>query len=127
MYTGKGLEAMNFMIHAVNSIVCLIDMFVGARPYRLLHFYQPMIALTVYFIFTVIYWAAGGLNASGQNYIYAILDWNKPKQTVPLVILGLIFLLPVFHALLWSLHKLRDRQWRSYKVGSSIPILPLSK
>ena len=118
------------MVHGFNSVAFVIDMWVAARHCRLLHFYQPAFALIAYFIFTVIYWASGGVNSDGANYIYAILDWNKPGQSVPLVICGLVFILPLAQALLWSVHLLRDHIGRVVMQGrrstKTSPMLPLT-
>lgn len=100
-------------MHAVNSIIMLLDIFISARPCYLLHFYQPLIAVFCYIIFSVIYWVAGGVDNDGNPYIYSILDWSSfsipdhPSPLFPLVSIGLL-LIPFAYAILWCLHLLRD-------------------
>lgn len=96
------------MVHALNTVASMGDIFVSRRPCRLMHFYQPALCVTLYGLFTIAYWAAGGLNPFGFPYIYAILNWSKPAQTVPSVIIGLLVILPLIHVFVWTLHQIRD-------------------
>lgn len=63
---------MNFLVHGFNSIMSIGDILVSGRPCRLMHFYQPFVVLLAYIAFSSIYWAAGGLNANGDSYIYPV-------------------------------------------------------
>ena len=101
------MEVLDFLVHGLNSITTVLDLFLGARPFRLLHIYQPIIALCFYLIFSVIYWAAGGTGREGCHWIYPILDWNKPETTVPLIFVMLVGVF-VIHGFLWALQLLRD-------------------
>ena len=103
----NGIDTMDFMVHAVNTIISLVDLVVSARPWRLLHFYQAILAMALYVIFSIIYWAAGGVNMNGYPYIYSILDWNDPIPTVIMVVIAAVAMIPL-HAILWALHLLRD-------------------
>ena len=85
----------------------MIDLFVAARPYRLLHVYQPIALLLMYAVFSAIYWAAGGVDSEGNRYIYNILDWDKPNSSVIFLTGGLVAVFPL-HSVVWSLHLLRD-------------------
>ncbi len=105
---GSQLEAVDFLVHAVNSIVSMSDLFISKRPYRILHFFHPLAFLTAYAAFSAIYWAAGGRNENGQSYIYVYLNWENLNSTIPFVAIGLFVLLPLIHAGLWVLHYLRD-------------------
>lgn len=105
---GSQLEAINFFVHAFNSIVSVVDLFVGKRPCNLLHFYHPFTALLAYTAFSVIYWAAGGRTKYGVTYIYSVLNWNNLGLTIPFVCIGLFVGIPIVHVILWALHKLRD-------------------
>lgn len=111
---GTGLTAMNFFVHGFNSIVSVGDILVSGRPCRLMHFYQPFVVILAYVAFSAIYWAAGGVNSDGLSYIYPVLNWDNLSLTVPFVTIGLFIVLPILHALLWSLHKFRDNVVRSW-------------
>lgn len=105
----KGLTAMDFFVHGFNSIASLADIFIGRRPCRLLHFTQPVGILSVYAGFTAIYWAANGRNEAGFTFIYPIVDWEKLDRTIPLIVVGILVVMPFTHLLVWALHQLRDR------------------
>jgi len=105
------MHAEEFLFHALNSIAVLVDMFVGARPFYLLHYYQPAFVMLGYGVFTVIYWAAGGLGIDGNDYIYWIINWDKPGFTI-LVIMILFVLMFLEQVLIWGLHCLRDFLYR---------------
>ncbi|KZS09735.1 putative Rolling stone [Daphnia magna] len=114
LYTpGTGLTAMNFFVHGFNSIMSIGDILVSGRPCRLMHFYQPFVVILAYVAFSAIYWAAGGVNSDGLSYIYPVLNWDNLSLTVPFVTIGMLIILPIVHALLWSLHQLRDYAVRS--------------
>ena len=55
--------------HALNSVIILVEICLGRVPIRLLHSVYTMIYVFLYFIFSIIYWKAGGLNADNENYI----------------------------------------------------------
>ena len=85
-----------------------------------MHFYQPAVFMCLYTIFTVVYWAAGGLHPHGHPYIYAILNWAEPARTVPLVVFGLLIGMPVIHVFIWMLHHFRDCCLLKVKLPTSV-------
>ncbi|XP_063928199.1 protein rolling stone-like isoform X4 [Zophobas morio] len=100
------LDAMNFFVHANNSILMMIDLFVVAHPIRLLHCCYPIVFGICYALFSVIFYAAGGISREGKVFIYNILDWSKPGITSAVCIAVLGFLV-IVHIICWALHKLR--------------------
>ena len=101
------LLVLSGVTHLGNSIYVLLDLFVTAMPVRLFHVIYPSIYAIVYTIFTVIYWAADGVNADGFNYVYKALDWNIAGSTAPLVV-GIVFVgTPLVHLVFWSLYVIR--------------------
>ena len=72
------LTLLSAITHLFNSVYIVVDLFVTAMPVRLFHFVYPMIYAIVYIIFSVIYWAADGVNQNGFDYIYEPLDWDSP-------------------------------------------------
>jgi len=103
---GKG-DPFDFLFHGVNIIAVVMDLFIGARPLFFLNIYQPMIALISYTVFSVIYWAAGGVGMEGCNWIYPILDWNKPGAAMILVGSLIVSVFPL-QGIMLALHRLRD-------------------
>lgn len=109
-------SALNVLVHGINSVVIAIDIVVTDRPFRLLHVFQPFGVLFLYIVFSVVYWAAGGVDNEGNPYIYPILDWNKPEETIVVVVLAAVGSL-ILHVLLWLIHLLRDRFLATTKTG----------
>ena len=105
--------------HALNSVFILVEVILGRVPIRLLHVVYTMIYLSVYVIFTVIYWKAGGRNAKDEPYIYEILDYEN-KNAGSLVASGLSMLLigvPVCQLFLFGLYKLRCHWFDPFNIG----------
>jgi len=113
----SNLHAEEFLFHAVNSIAVVLDLFIGARPFFLLHFYQPAVVMFGYGLFTLIYWAAGGLGIEGEDYIYWVINWDKPGYTV-LILIVLYILSFLEQVFLWGLHGLRDFLYRKFVTRS---------
>ena len=72
----------------LNSAYVMVEILVSATPIRLLHVYQPLIYLTIYVLFTLIYYWAGGTSASGSHYIYSVLDWEEAGETMLYILIG---------------------------------------
>lgn len=86
------ITALNAEVHIINSVYVLIDLWVVASPLRILHFYIPFIYLTIYLIFTLIYYYAGGLTPDGKSAIYPIMDWENLQVTIPFVVCCAVFM-----------------------------------
>ena len=122
----EAAEYLNFFLHAVNSIACLIDIFINARPWKMFHFVYAMCFGLYYAAFSLIYWGAGGVGVCykttvghptatvKQNgmfcdpFIYPILDWENNAAISAGVIIGGCFVLPIFHAFWMGLAKIRQ-------------------
>lgn len=90
------LTVLDFLVHGMNSIGMMVELFVVLHPMYLLHvFYSLSIGLT-YLIFTLIYYAAGGVDKNGNNYIYKILNWENPGPTM-IIVVGVIVLAILLH------------------------------
>ncbi|XP_019696114.1 protein rolling stone isoform X2 [Harpegnathos saltator] len=105
------LDPLNIMLHVCNSVLILIDLFVTSIPFRLRNFWWCLSFVMFYLVFSVIYYAAGGLNKQGYHYIYKILDWKKPMRTVLVCAGGLTFV-TVLHCVTCMLANIRDRLYR---------------
>lgn len=88
--------------HGLNSVYVLLNIFVCAKPIRILHFIYPFIFGILYGLFSLIYQVAGGGAA-----IYPVLDWHKPEKTMLYVFMLLFVGILVMHTVLFALHKLR--------------------
>ncbi|BFZ08908.1 hypothetical protein BsWGS_11946 [Bradybaena similaris] len=95
------------MVHGVNSLYVLLDIFIIATPVRLLHFIHPVIYGAAYIIFTVIYHVAHGTGPSSEPYIYKALDWSNPGPAIGISLGSLIVAIPLIHLLQFGLYVLR--------------------
>lgn len=96
------------IMHTLNSVFMLVEVVISNIPVRLLHHFYSHIFESLYFLFTVIYWATGGEDLHGNNYIYQLLDYtNDPAIAVGAVFLVLIVLQPVAQLLIYILFRFR--------------------
>ncbi|XP_013177200.1 PREDICTED: protein rolling stone-like isoform X2 [Papilio xuthus] len=98
---------LDVMLHGVNSLVMLAELFLSAHPSRLLHVMQPLYFGVVYLIFTIVYYDAGGLDPWGHVFIYPVIDWSKPEQTLVVASLTGLFLV-LMHVLTVGVATSRD-------------------
>lgn len=96
-------------LHLVNALIILADLWLSRLPYWLQHFPYPLAYLCLYTVFAGIYWAAGGKNPDGEDFIYPWLDFDRPHVTVPIIFLVVFVIFPLVHASLWALER-RSRQ-----------------
>ncbi|CAB4004808.1 Hypothetical predicted protein [Paramuricea clavata] len=100
---------MDIAVHALNATVMFVEFFTASTPVRILHVLYVMIFAVVYSLFTVIFWAAGGVNVDGDSYIYKVLDYeNSDPAQVSAVLLGIVFVAsPILQTILFALYQLR--------------------
>lgn len=58
----EGFNVVTVMVHIVNSVVMIIDLFLVAHPVRLLHMHWSLMFAILYLTFSWIYYCAGGLS-----------------------------------------------------------------
>uniref|UniRef100_T1JA59 TNFR-Cys domain-containing protein n=1 Tax=Strigamia maritima TaxID=126957 RepID=T1JA59_STRMM len=117
----------NIQLHAVNSVVLLIDFLLVAAPIRMIHIYQPIVFGCAYVSFNAIYWVFGGLNHLGEKAIYPITSWDKPVQTglAILACLGLLIIIQIILVLLTNyLERFSTSKQRDQKMGFKCSIPP---
>lgn len=94
--------------HMVSVVPGLIDLFISGIPVRFLHFIYFMLFTLTYAAFTVIYWWAGGTNADGDRYIYALVNFEDSPLQASLVMALMVLVLPLLvHSLYWGLYLFR--------------------
>ena len=85
------LDFENFSGHGLVSLLCVLDVAVSARPWRLLHAAHPVLFATLFGAFSLVYHLCGGTNYFNEPYIYPILDWSRPLRWVaPVIITGFL-------------------------------------
>ncbi|XP_072013838.1 protein rolling stone-like [Amphiura filiformis] len=112
--------AIEFNVHLVGTVLLFVDLCISAFPMRVIHSVYPCIFGMTYVLFSVIYWAAGGVTSSGRTAIYPILDWDKPLQTVGFVLLACVLGI-LGYAIFYGAYRLRvkifDRYFRRNELG----------
>ncbi|XP_038066422.1 protein rolling stone-like [Patiria miniata] len=100
----------SFHIHGVNFIIIMLDVILGAVPARILHLVYPVTFALMYFIFTLIYYAAGGLNEHGVTAIYPdFLDWGGlPVGSAVVMIFAVLVASPTVHIIWYLVYRIRD-------------------
>lgn len=107
IYSGIDVDLDNVNKHIINSVYVFVDVFVTGIPVRLVHFLYSLAFGTVYIVFTLVYWAAGGRNVHGDPFIYSILDYsNDPSTAVTWLLVVYVFLAAV-HCATYALYRLR--------------------
>ncbi|KAG5670109.1 hypothetical protein PVAND_000392 [Polypedilum vanderplanki] len=100
----KGLlTVLDFLIHAMNSVAMLIDLFIVLHPMYFFHVIYSLGVGLLYLIFSIIYYVSGGTDINGNDYIYSILNWNKAGQTTGIVF-AVIALAIILHCVAVGLH-----------------------
>ena len=105
MLAAKGYTpgVMDINLHAINSLMVILELLLSAFPVRLLHVVYPFIYGVTYVVFSVFFWMGDPKN----NVVYPILDWNEPATAgVVVVVLGLV-VLPLFHSMAFGIYRLR--------------------
>ena len=114
------IDIINLSFHVLNFVYVVTDMFISGVPVRMLDVYQPMTFYTIYAIFTILYWMAGGTNLKGDPYIYHVLNYGQNFGLAMLVLAGVIFgIVPLLHTSMYGLYKLRIiiyNRWYSGKI-----------
>ena len=94
--------------HILSTVFMLIEVTMSNIPIRFLHFIYSHIFSSIYVLFTVIYWGAGGKNEEGKPYIYKILDYeDHAGEAIFTVFFALIILQFLAHLFLFILFRFR--------------------
>lgn len=100
----------------------LVELLVVLHPMYFFHVIHSLVVGLIYLIFSLIYYGAGGTDNYGNNYIYKILDWNKPGSTMIIVILVVILAVIlhavacIIHILRYKLHKILTKNYGVYTI-----------
>lgn len=100
------IDFLNISRHVANSVVMATDLLLVAHPLHLLHIYWPIGFGLVYVLFTYLYYLLHGTDEDGNPYIYKILNWEDPINSIVTSIIGL-FYITLLHALAYCLYLLR--------------------
>lgn len=109
LYPGGHNSLNNYLVHATNLIVLVIDLFIVRHPHRMTHFVFPMACGALYALFTIFYTIFGGVDRDGNNYVYPILDWNNKPQRSMIWGVGLMASLGISHVIVGGVHGIRSK------------------
>lgn len=98
----------NYLVHATNSLVLIIDLFIVRHPPRMSLFIIPMTCGSLYMFFTVVYTYLGGVDRDGNNFVYPILDWKNRPEKATVVGVGCVTFLGIIHFTVCGVHRLRE-------------------
>ena len=137
---------LNVFVHGINSITCLIDIFISARPWRLFNFAYAIVFGAYYAILSLIYWGAGGVGICYDTIedlriplsaaVHKNNQWCNPfiypiildQQNLGLIAVGVIFgafAIPLIH-LFWMGLVLIRRYIHSKLISKENSSLPTS-
>ncbi|XP_078270812.1 protein rolling stone [Rhinoraja longicauda] len=116
-------NGVNINMHAVNSVLVLLELGMTAAPTHLAHFTGVLLYSVAFILFTLVYWAMGGTNLKGQTFIYKSLDYsNDPGVAAGTIIGTLCLAMPLLQFLVWNLHVLkRHVYFRMGGEGGEVP------
>eukprot|EP00444_Apocalathium_aciculiferum_P001294 CAMPEP_0183408966 /NCGR_PEP_ID=MMETSP0370-20130417/18462_1 /TAXON_ID=268820 /ORGANISM="Peridinium aciculiferum, Strain PAER-2" /LENGTH=270 /DNA_ID=CAMNT_0025591565 /DNA_START=32 /DNA_END=844 /DNA_ORIENTATION=+ len=103
-------EAISVVMHGGNFALVMLDLLLTRQPFYIQHVYAPLLMATVYCLFTLVYYLAGGTSEDGvSRYIYKSVDWSNPGGTIQLLGLLVIVGVPIVHLLLFCVVAARIR------------------
>lgn len=114
-------EVLDVFIHAINSVLMLALVLIARHPTRLLHFYWSLIVGIIYLIFTVIFYVSGAQSPFGTSYVYPMLDWDEPGQTIGLVFAS-AFGFIILHVVIAAICVGRDKLTQRYRDTNTLTI-----
>lgn len=105
---GHRFDSVTFNAHALNSVVIVLDTMLSCIRVKLLHIIYPVIFITIYLMFSLIYWACGGTDPNNKPYIYSALDYGGHPVRAVITICLFVFVGNVLsQLLLFGLYRLR--------------------
>ena len=105
---GYHYDIVTFNAHALNSVVIVLDTMLCSIRVKLLHIIYPVVFITIYMVFSLIYWACGGTDPDNKPYIYSALDYGGHPVRAVMTICLFVFVGNVLSQLiLFGLYQLR--------------------
>jgi len=108
----------NLFVHAFQGVFALLDQMMTNRPWHLFKAWSSLPIPFIYLIFNIIYWAAGGTNNDGDDWVYPVLKWGEEPGMAVLVMFMAVVALPVIHGGFCLITMARD--WLYRKIFSDM-------
>jgi hypothetical protein len=113
----------NYLVHGANFCVMAADCLLSSQPYPLRYGAALAPYGFIYVTFTLIYYAAGGVNEWGQPWIYLPIYWGAKDHGAAkggaLCLAVLLFVVPGLVLAAWAAARARDDWARDGGGGSS--------
>ena len=118
LYGGWKLDGLDITTHVLNTVFMVVETLASSVPVHLLHVTHSMLFMSLYILFSVIYWLKGGTNAFGLPYIYFTMDYGgNPRLAVGMVLGWVLIGQPLVQLILFFVYKMRvmvfKRCWSS--------------
>lgn len=100
---------LNIVVHLLNGVAALLDLWISRIPVRIYHFIYLMIISITYTSFSGVYFATGGTDGHNHTYIYPQLDYGgSPGQASALAVGGALVYIPFIHLFFYCNYLCRE-------------------
>ena len=102
-------HAVSVFTHGINFAVMMVDLLICRQPLYCAHITVPLAYSLTYLLFTLLYFAAGGVFHKDRHspYIYDVLDWSDPGAAGSLSGLIVVLVIPILYMMLIGCYLLR--------------------
>lgn len=115
-YEDQEINGVNVTFLILNSVFITVELLISNIPVVLLHFFYSHLIQSIYVLFTVFYWACGGTDEQGHQYIYKALDYeHEPGWALIFVFLYVVIFQFLAHIYCFSLFHLRKWLVRKFR------------
>ncbi|XP_070570428.1 protein rolling stone-like [Ptychodera flava] len=102
--------ALDFHIHALNSVVIVLELLFASMPIRYLHVFYVIALGIVYILATVIAYYTGWKNPfDGESYVYPFLDYSEKPGLAAVSVIAIVIGAFLLQLVLWAIFKLKLR------------------
>jgi len=113
----------NISRHVLNTIFILIEFSFNSMPVKFIHVIWGLVLAFLYAMFTLIFWV---VTPPPENYIYRVIDWNKPGKTASLIAMLCIAAIGLKALLVaigkWKIYCMNVKMKQSYLRDSAFQI-----
>lgn len=106
------VDPLNILIHGFNSVLMMVDFFIAGVPFEMKTIWWCPVVMSSYVTFNFVYYLSGGQDKFGNHFVYKILDWKKPNETLT-ICFGVFLFVVTIHSFLCCLAWFRDLACRS--------------
>lgn len=105
-FTDFFMTEMSQLKHTLNTAYVLLDILIGATPFRVFHMLFTICLGSVYSLFNAVYFLNDGTILEGRHYAYNVLDWGNPTEAIVTSVLCILQSV-LSQIILYELYKIR--------------------